>query len=336
MLRFFRWIKIFLIFLIIFSSIVFFLTQGYVFDWKDISYGLTFSKKQAQELSLDWQKLYQDILVDLKVKKIRLPVYWDEVENKQGVFEWNDLDWQVDQAELSQAGIILAIGARVPRWPECHLPDWTEILSQTEIHTKQLNYIKAVVDRYKDKKNIIAWQVENEPFLKYFGECPPLDINFLDIEIETVRSLDSRPIIITDSGELSVWYPAAKRADIFGTSIYRNTYSTKLEKYIHYPLSPKFFLAKKNLVGLFAKPQKWIVIELQGEPWGKEPYQNLSLEERNITMDLVKFKETAEYARQTGFQEFYWWGVEWWYWEKEIKQNPDLWLQAKILFNSVN
>ena len=43
------------------------------------------------------------------------------------------------------------------------------------------------------------------------------------------------------------------------------------------------------------------------------------------------FVEMMEFSRQTGFEEFYLWGVEWWYWEKETQNNPRIWNKAKEL-----
>lgn len=317
---------------IIFLFFCFLLSRGPIHKKEDLEYGITFSKKQAESLGLDWKKMYADILDDLGAKKLRIPAYWDEVEPQGGNFYWDNLDWQVNEAGKRDAKIILSVGGRLPRWPECHFPSWTNNISQEEKQDKTLNYIKTVIERYKDYKQITAWQVENEPFLSHFGDCPKLDSKFLDKEIAAVRALDSRPIIITDSGELSVWYPAAKRGDIFGTTMYRDTYSSHLKRYIHYPISPGFFRFKKNITNIFTSPEKWIVIELQAEPWAPIPYQSATKEERNRTMDLEKFKEILEFARLAGFKEFYLWGVEWWYWEKETQNNPALWDEAKGLF----
>jgi len=51
------------------------------------------------------------------------------------------------------------------------MPDWANNLSEQQQKDAFLNYIKAVVERYKDNEAIINWQVENEP-LFHFGECP--------------------------------------------------------------------------------------------------------------------------------------------------------------------
>jgi len=311
---------------------IWFLTFAKIYDKKDLSYGVTFSLKEASDLGLDWKNLYIEILDDLKVKKIRLPVYWDLTEPERNIYDWEDIDWQIREAQKRNVQIILVLGERVPRWPECHRPDWAESLDKNERQKELLSFINSAVEYFKDRKNIFAWQVENEPFLKYFGECDELDIEFFDREIALVKKLDSRPIIITDSGELSMWVPAASRADIFGTSMYKRTYSQHFKTYINYPITPAFFRAKKNVISIFAHPQDWIVIELQAEPWCKVPFQSTSVKERSQTMDVEKFKEMLEFSSQTGFREFYLWGVEWWYWEKATQGNGEYWEIAKTLF----
>jgi len=322
--------KIIVIILVVFF-IVFILSRGKVYDAAEFKYGLTFSQKQATSLGFDWQKIYLEILDGLNVKKIRLPAYWNETEISDGQFDWRDLDWQLEKAGEHQAEIILAIGGRLPRWPECHFPGWSEALSKENREKRILDYISQVVERYKDRAWIKAWQVENEPFLSHFGDCPKLDKSFLDAEIALVRELDSRPIVVTDSGELSVWIPAARRADIFGTTMYLNTFSAHLNRYIRYPIAPGFFRFKKNITRLFAKPKDWVVIELQAEPWGPVPYQNLNQAERDRTMSPEKFKEILAFAGQTGFREFYLWGAEYWFWERE-QGRPEMWEMARKLF----
>jgi len=305
-----------------------------VYEKDELSYGVTFSLRFAQEMGLNWQKVYEEMLDDLDVKKVRLIAYWDQVEYKDGMYWWKDLDWQIKQASSRDVEIILAVGGRLPRWPECHFPEWTKELSNNEREEKILEYIKEVVKRYQKEENIIAWQIENEPFLTHFGECPKISSKFLDKEIALARSLDNRPIVVTDSGELSIWTPAMQRADIFGTTMYRDVYSGFLGRYVHYPLPPAFFKLKYNLAMFFSapKPKNSVVIELQAEPWGPKPYYTLTKQERERTMNLEKFKEMLEYSRKTGFKEFYLWGVEWWYWEKEVNGDWSLWEEAKILF----
>jgi len=332
---FFKIIFLIFLFLIIASSILFFKKPFDVSD--NIKWGLAFSQTFANELGLDWKKTYIEILDDLKPKDIRLPVYWPEVEAKKGKLDFSDYDFMMDEAEKRKISVILVVGERVPRWPECHVPDWTKNMKKGELQEDLLKVIKQTVNRYKDRGNLKIWQVENEPFLPYFGTCDFVDVGFLDKEIALVRSLDpNHKIMLTDSGELSLWLPAAKRADVFGTTMYRTVWSTKLSKYfgyITYPLPPKFFWFKANLVRLFYGNKPIIVSELQAEPWSPGALlSELPEEEQRKSMDIKKFHQNIEYARNVGFGEVYLWGTEWWYFQKEKKNNPSYWNAAKELF----
>lgn len=326
--------KILVLFVILVFAITL-LSQGHVFKPEELIYGATFSSKHAKWLSGDkWKDNYVGALDDLKIKRLRIPAYWDEIQKTDSEhFSFEDLDWMINEAGKRNAQVIMAVGYRLPRWPECHLPEWAKSLEEKNREEKTLSYIKTVIERYKNQPQIVAWQVENEPFLSSFGECPKFNSKFLDQEISLFKELDKRPLVVTDSGELSIWAPAAKRADIFGTSMYLNTYAQSLRSYVSYPINPSFFKFKKNLVSFFAHPQKWIVIEMQAEPWGPMPYSEMSEKEKSRTMDLPKLRKMLEFGRQAGFQEFYLWGVEWWYWEKETKNNPVYWQEAKKIFN---
>ena len=55
---------------------------------------------------------------------MRLPVYWDLVEKQPGIYEYADVDWQLDEAKKRDVAVILTVGIKVPRWPECHIPQW--------------------------------------------------------------------------------------------------------------------------------------------------------------------------------------------------------------------
>ena len=50
-------------------------------------------------------------------------------------------------------------------------------------------------------------------------------------------------------------------------------------------------------------------------------------------MPLTEFISTIDYAKQTGFSEYYWWGAEWWYY---LKQNghPEYWDKVKELISA--
>lgn len=309
---------------------------------EDVHLGMTFSSRYATDLGLDWKETYLALLHEVGVKKLRIPVYWDLVEKEPLVGEnrlkideyYADVDWQIREAEKAGAEVILSIGQRVPRWPECHIPEWAKKLSDYERQQALKGFLAETVNRYDKEKVITTWQVENEPFLVFFGECPPLDVNFLEEEIALVKALDhdvKRPVLVTDSGELSVWTRAAKRGDIFGTTMYRTIYKHGYG-YFTYPVGPNFFRAKELLVRLLTKQENFMVIELQAEPWASGWVANVPLEEQFISMNEKLLEEHVTYARRVGFQDIYLWGGEWWYWLKVKKDYPAVWEKGKELF----
>jgi hypothetical protein len=302
--------------------------------------GVTFSSRYAQDIGLDWKEAYVAMLDDIKVRNIRIPIYWDLVEKTPGEYDFADVDWQLEQAKSRDAKIILVVGRKVPRWPECFVPKWTG--DNTDVQQeKLLAFEDVVVNRYKDNHPEISnWQVENEPFLD-FGVCPKVDnAALLDAEIAKVKSIDNtRPIIVTDSGEISPWIQAAKRADIFGTTMYREVYSSRVILgrplgHWTYPIGPNFFKMKQLFIKIFAHQSNAIVIELQGEPWVQGWTTSAPVETQLASMNADILADNVQFAKNTGMKEVYIWGVEWWFWMKMKQNNPTLWDEAKILFSS--
>ena len=275
-----------------------------------IDYGVTFSPKYARYLKLDWQKTYIQILDGLQVKNLRLPGYWDSVEPKRGQFNFAETDYLLTEAGKRGARVILVVGVRQPRWPECHVPAWAKGLSVADRRREVLRFIAQTVERYKDHPAVWAWQVENEPLLKSFGEdCDMPDKSFLKQELELVRSLSNKTIIMTDSGELGFWITSMQLSDIFGTTVYRKVYDKWLG-YTTYPVPPAFYGMKSNLVrSVFARNnRKTIIAELQAEPWLADG-SLLPSDQQAQLFTTENFKNYVKFAGATGFDEIYLWGV---------------------------
>ena len=326
---------------------IFLLFAGYLFvgnppQAKEIKWGVNFSQKHATNFGLDWKETYLALLDDLEVKKLKVAAHWDLIEPEEGNFQFGDLDWQVKEAQKKGAKILLAIGGKTPRWPECHFPEFAKNLKKEEQQEKILRMLEKVVLRYKDSSTVEYWQVENEPFFP-FGECPWVDKEFLQKEINLVKSLDSkkRSVIITDSGEFSFWITVAQMGDIVGNTMYKRVWFTipyalkrKLNWfpetgfYIHYPFPPAYYWRKTQIIKkLFGK--EVIVVELQAEPWGPKLLYDLPIQEQEKTMNKEQLKKNIEFAKKTGMKEFYLWGGEWWYWMKEKQGRPELWEEVK-------
>lgn len=317
-------------FLIFFAIIFVYFFVGRGKEAKNIEWGVNFSQKQSGNLGLNWQKNYLAILDDLGAKKIKLSTHWDLIEINPDSYNFTDLDWQIEEARKRGAKILLVIGMKTPRWPECHLPDWAAGLSKGQQQDEILKMLKEIVLRYKGNEAIEMWQVENEIFFS-FGECPWRDKKFLQKEVNFVKSLDTRPVMVTDSGEYSLWWKAARIGDIVGTTLYRKVWFKELGMYVPYPIPPIFYSRRRSLIKkLFNKDA--LCVELQAEPWGPVLLYDLPIETQGKNMNLKIFKNNVSFAKKTGMESFYFWGAEWWYWMKEENNNSEIWDEAKKLF----
>ncbi|MFM2424184.1 MAG: hypothetical protein RLZZ70_575 [Candidatus Parcubacteria bacterium] len=298
-----------------------------------ISYGMSFNTPYARELGLDWQETYDAIIDELGVRKFRLAAHWPMVEPTDNTWNFTELDYQIKRAEEVGATVIFAVGRRLPRWPECHIPDWVKNQSWEEQKKLQLDYMTTVVERYKDSPAIIYWQVENEPFLSLFAfeHCGPLDEAFLAEEIALVKSLDStRPILVTDSGNLGTWAGAYRHGDAFGTSVYVHFWNPELGQF-RTLLPPWFYRAKERVMTLIYGSKPTFLIELSAEPWLVAPVVEVPLDIQYSRMDVQKFNDILEYAEGTRYENQYLWGAEWWFWLH--KQGEDaMWNRGKEIF----
>lgn len=304
---------------------------------KEINYGMSFNTMYARELGLNWQETYNAILDDLGVRRLRLAAHWNMVEPIEGEYNFSELDYQLEKAEAVGAEVVLAVGRRLPRWPECHVPLWATKIELEKRNEAQLLYMTKVIERYKDNKAVKIWQVENEPFLQAFAfeQCGDLDVDFLEKEIALVRSLDpDKPILITDSGNLGTWAGAYKRGDIFGTSVYVHFWNPELGQFKTF-LPAWFYRAKENLMGLLYGQRPAFLIELSAEPWLVEPISQVPLPVQFSRMDIDKFKDILAYAEDTRLENQYLWGAEWWYWLK-LNGHDEFWEFGKTLYSQNN
>jgi hypothetical protein len=315
------------------------IAAGYALSYRPapekIAYGMSFSVSYAEELGLNWKDAYRAMLDDLGVKRLRLPAYWPMVEPKKDAYEWSELDFEVREARTHNATIILAVGKRLPRWPECHVPEWASALSQDEQKAELRAYIRAVIERYKNESAVTMWQVENEPYLRVFAEdqCGNLDESFLKEEISLVHALDpSRPILVTDSGNLGLWTGAYRQGDVFGTSVYLYFWNPTLGAF-RTVLPPSYYRVKANVMRLLFGARPVIVSELSLEPWFGASVGDVSLGEQLSRMNIKKFDEILSYARETNFDTQYLWGVEWWYYMKTKGGHPEFWDAGQKLFS---
>ena len=329
------WLKVLIgIILLIVVAGVYFTSQFH--PASEISWGLTFSQHRADELGFDPMIMYKDILADLHPQKIRLIAYWDQIEPSQDKYDFAQLDQMLKLANDNHVQVILAIGKKEPRWPECHQPDWVNSLNDTDQSQVQLDMIKTVVNHFKNTPAIKIWQVENEPLFHFGDKCGWIGHSFLKQEVGLVKSLDTRPVLVTDSGELGLWLPAATVGeDLFGSTMYRVVYH-RFFGYIKYPLPPQFFHLKAGILKVFTKLPPPVGVELQAEPWVANGILNTDLDTQRALMNPKVLASNIAYAKQAGFEDNYLWGVEWWYWMAKKQNDWGMWTYAKQLFAGKN
>lgn len=308
------------------------LAAGWAFSFespKPTRIGVTFSDKYARSLGLDWKEAYLTILSELEPKMMRVVAYWDDIESEKGKFNFDNLDFQIREAGKRGVPVTLAIGYRVPRWPECHVPNWVSLFNAPQLEENTLAYLRVIVERYKNDPAIFMWQVENEPLFPFFGHCPAGSRQFLKEEIALVKSLDpSRKIMTTDSGELSLWIGVAGLSDVLGTTMYRVVWNPHFGQFKHF-LPPSFYTLRAYLVQKLTGTEEVVISELQAEPWaegGSLVDEPIDEQTRNFSVDMMK--NNVEFAKRTGLTDIYLWGAEWWYWVK-LKGNSDFWNAAK-------
>lgn len=311
-----------LLFLIafVYGSFVLASQKRYPVEW-----GISFNQDHAASLGLDWKKAYTDMLSELKPKYIRIAAMWSDVEAQQGTYNFSNVDYMMNEAKKHGAKVLLVVGQKAPRWPECHIPTWVtpEIADKQE---KLFAYVKAVGERYKSHEALEIWQVENEPFIRFpFGECGLFREDAVKQEIQLVKSIDAKhKVLVTDSGELSTWRLASRAGDLFGTTVYRIVRHTSGVFLVYDWVPAAFYRFKAKLWG---RPvSEMFVAELQAEPWFTTAGpKDTPIEEQEKSMNPLRLEKHMDFVEHIGVPRAYLWGVEWWYWMKKERNDSRYW-----------
>jgi hypothetical protein len=180
--------------------------------------GISFRPPQVAALGLQLQPTLHRLL-ELPYQLIRLGAYWKYIEPAPGVFDPAELDWQIDAAERAGKQIVLCVGAlKTFGYPEYFVPAHV-LASPLPEHSRitpaayptligaATGFITRIVERYKDRPAIVAWQVEHEAVDPLGMEHSwRLDATFVAQEVAAARQADpSRPILM--NGYLPVSLP---------------------------------------------------------------------------------------------------------------------------------
>src|SRR3989338_11152811 len=85
----------------------------------EMSLGVSFVPDYARYLKLDANQSFAKILNEYNFRYLRLSAHWDKVEPQAGQWDFSELDRLLAAADSASAKVILALGQKTPRWPEC-------------------------------------------------------------------------------------------------------------------------------------------------------------------------------------------------------------------------
>ncbi len=331
--------------------------------------GMSFRSPQVATLGLDLRTTLSTLLT-YPFQIIRLGAYWNRIELAPGKFHTDELDWQIDAAERAGKQIILCVGPlKNFSYPEFFVPahylrppfqEHTLIkpFANPSLFAAAIAFITRLVERYKQRKGIVAWQLEHEAVDPLGVEHSwRLDVAFVEKEVEAVRNADpSRPIMMNGflptslPVRFSQWWRTRDQgdslavaqciADIVGIDYYPRhalmTVGTKTV-YLDGSKSPWQQQRRKQLFAWTrAHGQKLMIAEGQAEPWEAvtippNPYgQGMysCLPEQVIT----NYNTCMRWSRrEVPLYAYLFWGAEYWMLRKQCADSSYLQAFARIL-----
>lgn len=287
---------------------------------------------RCHELSVDEHGLLLAAVNDLGFKRFRLMSYWNIHEAERGIYNFDELDWQVDLLARSGCKISMCVGKRQPRWPECHIPEWALKLTPRDWYESLYKYIEVVVSRYENNPAIVSWQLENEALLKSFGICPDGDYQSsrLNCELKIIKNISKLPVIMTLSDSWGLPWRTPK-PDTYAMSLYLQTVR-KNSQPVYSRRSPGFYKIRARLIKLL-RNRPVFIHELQAEPWLSQPITDAPYSQQIQLMDSEQLLRNIDFAKETALAPIDLWGLEWWYWLREKHYNSTLWDAVRSLLS---
>lgn len=331
----------------------------------DTRLGISFRPRQCEDLNLDPRQTLTALL-SYPFDLVRLSAYWDRIEPFPGGFDPAELDWQLDAAERADKHVIVCLGPVksfgypeyfVPRHrleaalPEGRLIDGASHPALLEAATE---YLTRLVQRYRDRDAIIAWQVEHEA-------VDPLGLEhswrlaetFVRHEVAAVKAVDpSRPVVLngflpTSTAVLAhQWWRtrdqgdsvavAEELADVVGVDSYPRHAVTSIGPWsVYLDGATGIFPAlrrRRLLTRIAASGREVMVTEGQAEPWesvtippsphARVPY---SCPPDRIIQNYSDWLRWARRAR-IELSAYLFWGAE--YWMMRDQQGDSSYLDA--------
>lgn len=313
--------------------------------------GLSFRPPQVEALGLDARTTLQTLLA-YPFQLIRLGAYWRHMEPAPGRFYADELDWQIEAAERAGKQIILCVGAvKTFGYPEFFvpvhhlqppLPEGALITptSHEALLAAATAFVTRIVERYRERAAIVAWQVEHEAVDPLGMEHSwRLAAAFVRQEVQAVRAADpTRPLVMNGFLPTSVpvrvqqWWRtrdqgdslsvAQQMADVVGIDYYPRHALVSLGARTLYLDGSRSPWQQRRRRQLFAWAQRRgrrvMITEGQAEPW--ETVTSPPNPTAQSMYSCLPEQMIATYNRcmgwawqePTGLYAYLFWGAEYW------------------------
>jgi len=312
-------------------------------------FGISFSCRQARYLfgeGVDCRATLAAIIDGLGTRHVRLSLYWDESEPRPGVWDFSATDALVTTAAAHGADVLLTVGIKAQRYPEIYLPSWLDATASLPegaaidtlpgVREAAVRFVRAAVEHYAANRAVVAWQVENEPFIKNYQTIHGWTISpaMVAAEAAVVRQSDPlrRPVVVTHSAWTiydQAWKTALTLGDVLGENVFtKKAWIRPWWYFFPYeagPFTPD--LPGQARAARGAGKQFWLT-ELQAEP---EEQRSLlhTLDGNAGSMTPASFAAALTLARRSGAGRVYLWGAEWLYAVRTTPRGARLWQEAR-------
>lgn len=285
------------------------------------------------------------LFAETGLKAVRLSLQWDEIEPREGEFDFSVPDALIACAGRNNATVMLSVGMKAQRHPEYYIPAWATqgltladgavISDEPLLRQRVLAMIATAVGHYASSPVIDSWGAENEAYIaSHRSDRWSLGRDYVAEVVRAIHENDprGRPVSINHAQHFVMdqrWRDALADSDILSQSMYpsRNgrVFGVKVIANIMEigPLMPNYAYQARLARGL--GKQFWVT-ELQGEPWTEVDSRLITPESPSDNLSPEGLKANVRYARRTGAERIYLWGAEWWLYQQALDDMS--WLNA--------
>ena len=312
--------------------------------------GISFRPRQVEAFGLDPDATFEALLA-YPFDVVRVAAYWNRVEPEPGVFDTGELDRQLDAIERADRKVILGVGGvKNFGYPEFFVPGHrlAQPIKEGSLVTPNTHpgllaatteFIQRIVERYRDRPSIVAWQLEHEAVDPLGVEHSwRLDAGFVQRELDALRDADpSRPVMMngflptSTVVRLSQWWRtkdqgdslavATRMADIVGVdhyprhallgvgtrTLYMDGGALRWQRALARRVAQRVHRAGKRLMVSEGQAEPWEAVTLPPNPSGGAMF---SCRPQDVIRNYNTAMEWSAYG--DSLYAYLFWGAEYW------------------------